>query len=70
MTESKENLTDSCERSTEYYIDINDSTAFGRGSDELFSGELGLHPHQQLHIELIDEGVRPVRQCAFIQFPT
>ena len=32
--ESKENLTDSCERSTECYIDINDSTAFGRGSDD------------------------------------
>ena len=33
MTDSKENWTDSCERSTEYYMDINDSTAFGRGSD-------------------------------------
>ena len=33
MTDSKKNWTDSCERPTEYYMDINDSTAFGRGSD-------------------------------------
>ena len=35
VIDSEENWTDSCERSTEYYSDINDSTAFDRGSDVL-----------------------------------
>ena len=34
VIDSEENLTDSCVRASEYYSDINDSTAFDRGSDE------------------------------------
>ena len=36
VIDSEENLTDSCVRASEYYSDVNDSTAFDRGSDELF----------------------------------
>ena len=33
VIDSEENLTDSCVRASESYSDINDSTAFDRGSD-------------------------------------
>ena len=39
VIDSEESWTDSCVRVSEYYSDINDSTAFDRGSDEVATGE-------------------------------
>ena len=42
VIDSEENLTDSCVRASESYSDINDSTAFDRGSDAVLT-TVGAH---------------------------